>query len=159
MNTLSSKTLEQLRALIRRLEKDDRFMASILARYQKQEKITEFKLAEQLRTVPEMLIRLALCKSPNPNSNSFAEQISEISTYTSIELALLLNLVRQTESLDALSNQPTDMSAEDTTQSNSWVFSAARDNEEEIMSDSKPSSDQSKGLQNKNHTGHDVAEQ
>ncbi|MBE3116810.1 hypothetical protein IMZ68_06350, partial [Candidatus Bathyarchaeota archaeon] len=59
-----------------------------------------------LNTTPEMFVRLALCKCPNSNSETFASQVREIATYTNIDPVILANVIRQVNSLDALSKLP-----------------------------------------------------
>jgi hypothetical protein len=83
-----------------------------------------------------MLFRLALCKYPDSESTSFISQVKQIASYTSIELDLLVNLIRQVESLEALSNRPTPDLSENLAAQRPMVFAAARDKEN--TNDSEP---------------------
>src|SRR5687767_8871304 len=103
MNKQLPRSLEQLSALVKRLEKDPKYMAWILASYQRQEKISENKLLEKLQISHETLLRLALCISPNTESIEFHEHVRKISSYCNIDGLLIVNIIRQVESLHALS--------------------------------------------------------
>lgn len=141
MSNLSPRTLEQLKSLAERLERDHRYMSWALTRYQAEEKLSDIKLAEIFRTTPEMLLRLALCKYPDPESTSFISQVKQIASYTNIELTSLVNLIRQVESLEALSNQPTPDLSENLALQRPMVFAAARDKENTNDAEPPKSSD------------------
>jgi hypothetical protein len=127
MNKLSSTTSEQLAALVKRLEKNRKYMAWILASYQRQEKISENKLLEKLQISHDVLLRLAMCISPNSESAEFHAQVAQVASYCNIDNSLLTNIIRQVESLDALSSQPT--VNDGFIVGSPGVFAAARDNE------------------------------
>ena len=135
MNKSSFRTLQQLEILVRRLEKDRRYMAWALAAYQHQEKLSENKLLEKLQTTREMLFRLALCAYPDTESQEFHNQIKQISSYTNINSYLIVNIIRQVESLDILSHQsPTGMTDNHVIE-RPGIFAAARDNDNVLTSD------------------------
>ena len=155
MSDLSPKTLEQLKSLVKRFDKDRRYMAWALANYQTQEKLPDIKLAEKFRTTPEMLIRLALCRYPDSQSSSFVHHVKQIAAYTEIELTLLVNFVRQVESLEALNNRPSRESGENQALESPEVFAAARDNDETP----NDSADQLEGSEQDDNEGDNVAKQ
>lgn len=96
----------QLRDLAAKLHENREFMAWILAAFKRKEHIDDDHLIAQLKISPEMFVRLALCKSPNPDSEAFVSQVREIAAYTHIDPAVLANVIRQVETLDILSKLP-----------------------------------------------------
>lgn len=102
----SPNVFKQLAGLASRLQNDPAFMASILAVYQKQERLSDEALAAQFKSTPEMMVRLALCKRPETTSSRFADQVRQIATYTNLDAAQLAQMIRQVDSLAKLSEQP-----------------------------------------------------
>lgn len=89
-----------LRAMAGKLSNNAEFMAFALAVYQQQEGLDDSALAKKLQTLPDMLVRLALCKRPSAHSTEFAEQVRELSDYTLIDERLLAEVIRMAD--DAL---------------------------------------------------------
>lgn len=122
-----------LLALSRRLQGDPKFMAHVLAAYSEQEGISEDELSRELDAVPELLIRLALCKRPDADSEDFAEQVQRLSDYTLIDEDLLTHVIRQVDSLAALAEYPGTAEPEVGTETPGnlglGVLAAARDRE------------------------------
>jgi hypothetical protein len=106
MNKTPIPGANQLKLLAEKLKDNHGFMAWILSTYQQKEHIDDNHLMAQLKTTPEMFVRLALCKCPNSNSENFASQVREIATYTRIDPVILANVIRQVESLGILSKLP-----------------------------------------------------
>lgn len=102
----SPNVFKQLAGLASRLQNDPAFMASILAAYQKQERLSDETLAAQLKSTPEMMVRLALCKRPESTSSRFADQVRQIAAYTNLDAAQLAQIIRQVDSLAKLSERP-----------------------------------------------------
>jgi hypothetical protein len=150
MNKSSSRTLQQLEILVRRLEKDRRYMAWALASYQRQERLSENKLLEKLQATREMLFRLALCAYPNTESQEFHNQIKQISFYTNINGYLIANIVRQVESLDVLSYKSKKEMTDNHVIEKPGIFAAARDNDSVTDSDELSPADD---LQNDDEDG------
>lgn len=100
--SLSERTLRQIQNMARKLEDNPSYMAWIIVKFQKQEKLSMLKLVNLLGTNEESLAVLALCKRPDSNSSEFGKQIRQISEHTSIDPLILARLIRQTESVTAL---------------------------------------------------------
>lgn len=98
--------INQLSQLAAKLRENHEFMAWILATYQRIEHIDGNHFIAQLRITPEMFVRLALCKCPNPNSDTFASQVRKIASYTNIDPTDLANVIRQVDSQNALLKLP-----------------------------------------------------
>lgn len=124
---------ELLLGLAARLEADTRFMANILHKYQRQEQLSRNELMQRFELSNEQFAQLALCKRPDTEAKNFALQIRKISDVTSVNTSIIVGIIRQVESLEALLHQP---SVEETTVSNRQtiphhgVLAAARDREE-----------------------------
>ena len=142
--------MQQLEILVRRLEKDRRYIAWALASYQRQERLSENKLLEKLQATREMLFRLALCAYPNTESQEFHNQIKQISSYTNINGYLIANIVRQVESLDVLSYQSKKETTDNHVIEKPGIFAAARDNDNVTDSDELSPADD---LQNDDEDG------
>lgn len=153
MNKTPPTNTDQLRLLAAKLKENQNFLAWVLSTYQQKEHIDDERLIAHLKTTPDMLVRLALCKCPNPNSSTFASQIREISTYTNTEPFDLANIIRQVDALEILSKIPHKESSQTIGRLAPGLLAAARDKldvEEDEPKDSSKESDGSKG-------GNDVA--
>ncbi len=123
-------------AFARRLQSDARFMAYVLAVYQRLEGLSEEGLASELGTWPEMLTRLALCQRPCGDAAHFAEQVRRMADYTLIDEAQLAGILRQVESLEQLAQRPVSGPATAESRLPEWgVLAAARDREDEEAND------------------------
>ena len=129
MNETPLPNTNQLRLLAAKLQENHEFMAWILVAYQRKEHIDNDHIIAQLKITPEMFVRLALCKCPNPNSVTFASQVREIAAYTNIDPVSVANIIRQVDSLDILSKLPRKGEAvnESTRTFASGLLTAARD--------------------------------
>jgi hypothetical protein len=138
-----------LERLAGRLRRDPRFMSYVLAAYQSQENLTEEELSQELRTLPALVVRLALCKRPSPSSPQFAEQVREIAEYTLTDAARLANILRQVEALESLSRhtslslQAGDEEAE-SSRPLSGLLAAARDRVEAETDETPPPGEEAK---------------
>ncbi|HST21063.1 MAG TPA: hypothetical protein VLR90_08100 [Blastocatellia bacterium] len=97
-----SNNNELLAALAERLKDNPRFMAYALAVYKKTKNIDDLALCQRLGTMPEMIVRLALCKRPQRLSFDFADQVRELSDFTLIDEVALNRII---EHADRLSEQ------------------------------------------------------
>ncbi|MGA9768029.1 MAG: hypothetical protein WBV94_03250 [Blastocatellia bacterium] len=91
-----------LAALAERLQDNPDFMAYVLAVYKKAKNLEDPALCKMLEAVPEMIVRLALCKRPRRLSVDFADQVRELSDFTLIDEAALSRII---EHADGLSEQ------------------------------------------------------
>lgn len=135
--------LNPLSALARKLRSDPRYMAYALAVYQQQENLSDEELAETLGTLPELLVRLSLCRRPAPSVPQFAEAVRELADFTLTDEAQLAGILRQMDGLERLSTVAAatrEEEAEAETQSEpllTGLLAAARDREEETSEQSK----------------------
>jgi hypothetical protein len=91
----SAEEQNHLALLAYQLEDDRRFMAYVLHQYRQRENLTEQDVIERLRTTPEMLVRLALCKRLNNRSPQFIEQLQQLAAYTEINIEQLRTLIQK----------------------------------------------------------------
>jgi hypothetical protein len=103
--SLSERTLRQIQNMARKLQDNPSYMAWIIVKFQKQEKLTTLNLVNLLGANEESLAKLALCKRPDSNSSEFSKQIRQISEHTSIDPLILARLIRQSESVTALAGK------------------------------------------------------
>jgi hypothetical protein len=129
-NDIDTQTLHQLQLMATKVQGNSAYMAWIISAYQRQEKYTTYKLIEVLHTTEETLAKLALCKCPDSKSKDFSKQVAQISEYTKIDSLLLLRMIRQVESVIALSNN-TGVNPSMISNATKLNFAAARDREEE----------------------------
>ena len=101
-SSLSERTLRQIQNMARKLQDNPSYMAWIIFKFQKQEKLSMLNLVNILGANEESLAKLALCKRPDSNSSEFGKQIRQISEHTSIDPLILARLIRQSESVTAL---------------------------------------------------------
>jgi len=150
MNKTPPIYIDQLRLLVAKLKENHDFLAWVLSTYQQEEHINDERLIGQLKTTPEMLVRLALCKCPNPNSPAFAPQIREISTYTNTDPIDLANIIRQVDALENLSKIPNKESTETIGRLAPGLLAAARDKLDVEVDETKNSSKESDGSKGSN---------
>jgi hypothetical protein len=127
---IDTQTLHQLQLMVTKVQDNSAYMSWIISAYQKQEKLTPHKLIEVLHTTEETLAKLALCKCPDTKSKDFSKQVVQISEYTKIDSLLLLKMIRQVESVMALSNN-TGVNPAMISSAAKFNFAAARDRDEE----------------------------
>jgi len=84
-----------LAALAARLRDDPQFMAHVLSTYQQLMGLDDYALARELRTRPEMMVRLALCKSPDVTSASYERDLRDLSDYTLADERVLSQVIRR----------------------------------------------------------------
>lgn len=99
---MKSKSDDALIRLAEKLSHDRRFMSYALASYQQQEELDIEQLAGSLRIPRLLLLRLALCRRPNSESEQFAQQVREVADYTLTDEGQLANLLRQVEAIEKL---------------------------------------------------------
>ena len=123
-----------LATLTQRLANDTNYMAHAFALYKSQEGFDDEDLANYFNAFPEQVIRLGLCKRPEPDAPDFADQIRLLGDFSLIDEALLAHVIRQVDSLKQLSQNP--MLAESTTNRGpefrhlEGTLAAARDRDE-----------------------------
>ncbi len=137
-----------LLGLAARLEADPKFMANVLHKYQRQEKLSRDEIIQKFEISHEQFAQLALCKRPNAGAENFALQTRKISSVTGVNVGIIVGIIRQVDSLEALQHQS---NPQETTVSNRQTiphlgtFAAARDREAngEADEDSANSNDSS----------------
>jgi hypothetical protein len=112
-----------------RLRHDRRFIAYALASFQHQEELDIEQLADSLRIPPVLLLRLALCRRPNSESEQFAQQVREVADYTLTDDAQLANLLRQVDAIEKL-RELERSTLNDAGESLTGLLAAARDRAE-----------------------------
>jgi hypothetical protein len=131
----SSNNMSHLSSLANRLQNNPAYMAWVLKIYGEQERLSLEKLTKRLNTTPAMFTRLALCKQPEVESITFANQVRQLSDYTGIDSIQLANLIRQVVSLETFKKLSNTTESFDNVQEQvtkpSWrgAFAAARDRE------------------------------
>jgi len=132
------EALTALSGLALRLRRDPRYMACALAAYREQEGMSEEELADELNTLPELVVRLALCKRPQPSSPNFAGEVRELANYTLANPARLAGILRQVDALEGLSEwvNATSVKSGGRTEAGEGLLAAARDRIEPV--DSSP---------------------
>jgi hypothetical protein len=121
------ETLALLSTLARRLRSDPQYMAHVLAVFQSQENLTDEELVQELGTLPELVVRLSLCRRPLPSSTQFAEQVRELADYTLMDAARLANILRQVDGLERFSQWASALTSPDEGEEGSGLLAAARD--------------------------------
>jgi len=129
--SLSVRTLQQLQTIVRQLQDNPSYMAWIISRYQRQEKLSSQKLTNLLGINEESLAKIALCIRPDSNSSDFSKQIHQISEYTGIDPLALAKFIHQSESVIALSSRPS-ANLETKANARQLNFATARDKTEEM---------------------------
>ncbi|PYS93967.1 MAG: hypothetical protein DMF64_02980 [Acidobacteria bacterium] len=130
-------TPNPLSALALKLRRDPRYMAYALAAYQQQENLSDKELAETLSILPELIVRLALCRRPAASAPQFAEQVRELADFTLTDESQLAGILRQVDGLEKLAALPVtapETEAQAETQFGlplAGLLAAARDREEE----------------------------
>jgi hypothetical protein len=138
MNEISEQTLGQLQKLADQLKTNQDFMAWVLEQYKKQERFSENQLIEKIGANSLTYLRLALCKRPDTNSSDFGLKVRLIAQYTQLDLEKIVRILRQVDSLQALSQIPQETTEEQQKATfRSGLLAAARDKEEQPPSDSK----------------------
>ena len=130
------ESLGLLSTLARRLRDDRQYMAHALAAFQSQENLTDEELAQELGTLPELVVRLSLCKRPSPSSARFAEQVRELADYTLTDAARLANILRQVDALEKFSQRAGEES--------DGLLAAARDRVEATDEEAPPPEEKEK---------------
>ncbi|HEY0005881.1 MAG TPA: hypothetical protein VGB17_13950 [Pyrinomonadaceae bacterium] len=130
----NQSTTAALTRLASRLQGNQGYMAYVLAVYQKQENLSDAELAEQLGTLPALVVRLKLCRRPAPASLQFSEQVRELADYTLTDETQLAGIIRQVDGLEKLSQMPTALTESGTETQNAFspssLLAAARDRDE-----------------------------
>ena len=128
--------------IARRLRHDPLYMAYVLAAYQAQENLTDEALAQELGTLPLLVLRLSLCKRPDALASNFAEQVREISDFTLMDEAKLAHVLRRVDALEKLAGRPEALIAPETETASSnplaGLLAAARDRYEDVDEEKQP---------------------
>ncbi len=99
MNT-DEQSIQLLTALAACLRDDPTFMAHTLARYQQQRGLDDRGLAAELGALPEMLLRLALCRRPVTGAPDFAEQVRALADFALLDETRLARVIRRVDQLN-----------------------------------------------------------
>ena len=105
ISNMSVRTLHQIQTMASILQNNCSYMAWIIVKVLKQEKLSMLNLVNILGANEESLAKLALCKRPDSNSSEFSKQIQQISEHTSIDPLILARFIRQSESVIALAGK------------------------------------------------------
>lgn len=100
MDNPSQTTIELMRALAKKAERDQSFVAYALREYMEMERIDEEELRKRLGCSEHGLLRLSLCRRPGVDSPGFrrdVERCAEVSGASGTALANLLKAVRYRE--------------------------------------------------------------
>jgi hypothetical protein len=132
MNGFNDETM--LLKLAARLEDDPAFMSHVLARYCQFEGLDKDALAVELGIPLSLLARLALCKRPDSDSPTFIDEISQIADFVLVDERRLSQIIREVDSLNALSRAVIEGKTEDVISGNPFsnsILAAARDRDED----------------------------
>jgi len=121
------ESLALLTILARRLRGNPQYMAYVLAAFQSRENLTDAELAQELGTLPELVVRLSLCKRPSPSSPQFAEQVRELADYTLTDAGRLANILRRVDGLERLSQRASGLALQAEGKESGGILAAARD--------------------------------
>lgn len=75
------------------------YLAGVLATFRQSSGMTDRDLANYLQCEPDALIRLALCRRPDPEGNRFGEDVVRIAIHLNLNPLRLANLVRMVDAL------------------------------------------------------------
>ena len=89
-----------LEALARRVESDPFFLAEVLARYARAERLDDLGLAEALGCTPETLTMLRLCRAPRTEAPGFGEDVDCIAGRVGLDADRLAEVVRHGQALE-----------------------------------------------------------
>lgn len=141
MTETPHKNIQLLKQLADRLKDNRDYMAWVLATYQRSERIDEEHLRAYLGANPEMLVRLATCKCPDPATADFAYQVRAIADYTQLDPVIVAHMIQQALALDTFTNISYQQKehSEWATGLLPGMLSAARDRAEDEAEDNSPS--------------------
>jgi len=123
-----------LQLLAEKLRSNPDFMAFVLDQYCKQERISFAEVPAALEIMPEMVARLALCRTPDPDAVDFAKRVREMADFTLGDEAVLANVIRRVNTIQALSSAKEEAflaAARDRDQEDQDLKSQTDDEEEE----------------------------
>ncbi len=139
-----------LERAVSRAAESDYFLAKVFKAYEKLEGISASDLAQHLGSTPDVLIRLALCRRPNPDDpHQFKADIEQIARYFDIDDTKLAALVRYVDTLEGFSKSPQLSGAT----SDQGVLLTARDQEQPTKR--KRRGTRKKGKKTRRIDGHD----
>jgi hypothetical protein len=96
----------QLFCLVKRIQDDKDFFASVIEAYKESTNFDDEALAKDLGLSKLDLARLALCRRPNSDKQIFADQVRQIAEYVGTEANKLATIVRHVEALESLKQLP-----------------------------------------------------
>jgi len=130
-----------LTELARRLQNDPRYMSYVLAAYRRQENLTDEELAQELGTLPALVVRLALCQRPVSSSPQFAAEVRALADFTLTDEGQLAAILRQIDGLEKLATRPHPLAAREESpprHSLEGLLAAARDRETAMNDEDLP---------------------
>jgi hypothetical protein len=92
MDETAFRLLTEMR---QRLRSNPEYLANLFGVYQQQTELDDEGLAEELQVGRENLIRLALCRCPDTNSDAFVAQVKQLASYAGVETTILLRVIQQ----------------------------------------------------------------
>ena len=93
---------DRVAALARRVESDERFLASALADYAYAEELDDQALARRLECHTEVLVSLRLCLRPEPGAEVFRREVDRIATRFGVDARVLAEAVRLSAAVRAM---------------------------------------------------------
>jgi len=96
MDNPSAETVNLMKALVEKAQREPSFVAYALRRYMEIQQINQEQLEEYLGCSGANLLRLALCGRPEPGTADFRRDVSSCARYSGareVALANLLNVV------------------------------------------------------------------
>ena len=121
---MSSNPSKALTRAAQRAITSEYFLAGIIDEYQHAHHLDDGAIAGLLECDINDLPRLALCRSPAPNQNSFVHDIDRLAQRFRLRADQLAAIIRQVDTLRALRQQVT------TNQSTQGMLRAARDRDD-----------------------------
>ncbi len=150
MSKSSGETIEHLTRLARKIRANPAYLASALAAFQAQERLSDEDLARRLVIDVGRLPCLALCKRPSPQRPDFAQQVEQIAAYSGADQFALAKMIRQIDAIAQLTNLPATgetKTLDKPIPSQSGLVAAARDRN---VSNSDKEPDQDAGTEDQN---------
>lgn len=121
-----------LSLLAANLADDSAYMSNVLEQYLNIEGIDGESLQDSLGLSAALYKRLALCKRPEMDSESFATDVETIADFVLLDVVELTRIIRLVDSVEGLKSSATDSQMEEASiMSPEISFAAARDRENE----------------------------
>lgn len=121
---MSEPVSPRVRAMARRLSRDETFLAAALRRFAQSEGLDEVGLSRVLGCQPDDLPLLGLCRRPRPRAPDFRADVDRIAARHQLNAGALAAVVRRADALAALQSAARE-------ESGNGLLMAARDREDD----------------------------